>query len=177
MNLTSLPKTVAKSQKRVGRGYGSGRGGHTSTRGAKGQKARGKVGLFFQGTKTKKSLIKRLPLVRGKGKMRVSKKSAIIVNLKYLNLFKKDEKVNLDSLQDKGILPKILPEGTMVKILGEGEIGVPLEVLLPTSKGAKEKIEKAGGKVTGRKETPSKPVKEEKKEVRKTKKSPKPKEQ
>src|SRR3972149_1988059 len=63
-----LKKTVKKSKKRLGRGYGSGKGGHTSSRGQKGQKSRGKVGVIFEGYKVKKSLIKRLPLLRGKGK-------------------------------------------------------------------------------------------------------------
>ncbi|KKU09324.1 MAG: 50S ribosomal protein L15 [Candidatus Woesebacteria bacterium GW2011_GWB1_45_5] len=64
----NLPKVVMKSKKRVGRGIGSGRGGHTSGRGQKGQRSRGKIGILFEGVKTKKSLLKRLPLMRGKGK-------------------------------------------------------------------------------------------------------------
>lgn len=147
MNLNTLPKATRKGKKRVGRGYGSGRGGHTSTRGAKGQKSRGKIGLFFQGTKLKKSWLKRLPLARGKGKLKSKKGSVAVVNLKYLNLFGKDEEVNLASLKTKGILPKNFPEEGAVKILGEGEIKVPLVVSLPVSQGAKAKVEKAGGRV------------------------------
>lgn len=147
MNLGNLPKTTTKSKKRIGRGFGSGRGGHASTRGTKGQKARGKIGLFFEGTKTKKSLIKRLPLIRGKGKFQSRCEGPVVVNLKYLNLFEKDEEVNLASLKAKGILPAALPEGTKVKILGEGEIQVPLVIALPISKNARAKIEKAGGRV------------------------------
>jgi len=147
MNLAGLPKTTARRKKRVGRGYGSGRGGHASGRGTKGQKARGKIGLFFQGTKFKKSLLKRLPLVRGKGKFKVQKAGPVAVNLKYLNLFEKGEEVDVASLKTKGILPKTLPEETAVKILGEGEIKVALKVALPVSQGARGKIEKAGGEV------------------------------
>lgn len=147
MNLTNLPKTTEKGKKRVGRGFGSGRGGHASGRGTKGQRARGKIGLFFQGTKLKKSLLKRLPLIRGKGKFKVWQTPAVVVNLKYLNLFKKDEEVNLASLKAKGILPRDLPEDTKVKILGEGEIKEALVVSLPASAGARAKIEKAGGRV------------------------------
>ena len=55
MKLNKLSKTANKKKKRVGRGYGSGKGGHTVGRGAKGLKARGKVKLTFEGTKTKKS--------------------------------------------------------------------------------------------------------------------------
>ena len=39
-----------------------------------------------------------------------------------------------------------------MKILGDGELSVALAVTLPTSKGAREKIEKAGGTVGEQKE-------------------------
>jgi large subunit ribosomal protein L15 len=68
-----LPKVVQKSKKRVGRGIGSGKGGHTSGRGQKGQKSRGKIGILFEGMKMKKSLLKRLPKMRGKGKFHPKK--------------------------------------------------------------------------------------------------------
>ena len=68
-----LPKVVEKRKKRVGRGMGSGKGSHTAGRGQKGQKARTKVGILFEGMKTKKSLLKRLPLMRGKGKFHPKK--------------------------------------------------------------------------------------------------------
>jgi len=148
MNLSQLPKTTQKGKKRIGRGGGSGRGGHTSTRGAKGQKARSSVGLFFEGTKFKKSLLKRLPLLRGKGKLKPRKNARVVINLKYLNFFKANEEVNRETLKSKGILAKDFPDNVEVKILGDGQIGVPLTVFLPVSKGAREKIEKAGGKVS-----------------------------
>ena len=49
--LQKLAKTVTKSNKRVGRGYGSGKGGHTASRGQKGQKSRvgSKIPLWFEG--------------------------------------------------------------------------------------------------------------------------------
>jgi len=66
--MIQLPKIVQRSKKRVGRGVGSGKGSHTSGRGQKGQKSRNHVSVLFEGMKTKKSLLKRLPLLRGKGK-------------------------------------------------------------------------------------------------------------
>jgi len=66
--MINLPKVVQKSKKRVGRGRGSGKGGHTVGRGQKGQRTRGKISVLFEGMKVKKSLLKRLPLARGKGK-------------------------------------------------------------------------------------------------------------
>lgn len=147
MKLQQLPKLNKKPQKRLGRGYGSGRGGHASTRGSKGQKSRSKIGIFFEGTKFKKSLIKRLPLMRGKGKFNKASLAQTVVNVKYLNVFKKGEKVDLETLILKGILPKNLPSNTRVKILGDGELGIPLTVSLPCSKGAEQKIKKAGGEI------------------------------
>jgi large subunit ribosomal protein L15 len=63
-----LPKVNEKKKKRLGRGMGSGKGSHTSSRGQKGQKSRTNIHVLFEGMKTKKSLLKRLPLMRGKGK-------------------------------------------------------------------------------------------------------------
>jgi len=74
MELSALPKIVTKSKKRVGRGYGSGKGGHTTGRGAKGQNIRGKVPLYFEGTPMRKSLIRRLPMLRGKLKFKAKVK-------------------------------------------------------------------------------------------------------
>jgi len=50
MELNKLPKITATAKKRVGRGYGSGKGGHTSGRGQKEQKSRGKIPLTLEGT-------------------------------------------------------------------------------------------------------------------------------
>ena len=147
MKLNDLPKIVTKKKKIIGRGPGSGKGGHTVGRGHKGQKAREKIPLTFTGTKIKKSLLKRLPLQRGKGKLKSLKPKPIIVNLKYLSLFKEGETVSLDSLIKKGIVDEKEAKKFGVKILGDGEIKIPLKVALPCSKKATEKIEKAGGKI------------------------------
>lgn len=58
------------AKKRLGRGYGSGKGGHTSSRGQKGQKTRSKMHVLFEGLKVKKSTLKKFPLLRGKGKFK-----------------------------------------------------------------------------------------------------------
>lgn len=147
MKLNQLPKTTQRSKKRSGRGYGSGKGGHTVGRGAKGDKARGKTKLTFTGTKFKKSYIKQLPLRRGKGKFKSFKNKPVIVNLKYLNLFPKGSQVDLDSLIKKRIINQKEALKFGVKILGDGELKVSLQVKLPCSKTAIKKIEKAGGKL------------------------------
>lgn len=66
MELFNLPKLKGKSKKkkRLGQGLGSGKG-KTAGRGHKGQKARGKVAVGFEGGQLK--LIKRLPFMRGIG--------------------------------------------------------------------------------------------------------------
>jgi len=153
-NLSSLPQIKQKSQKRRGRGYGSGKGGHTVGRGAKGTKARYPVGLTFEGTKTKKSLIRRLPLKRGKGKFKSLGKAAIAINLNILNLMPKNTEVTVESLIKYGLVDKKQALSGGVKILGGGELKYPLTVAVPLSKGAAEKITKAGGKIIG-KEKPS----------------------
>jgi len=148
MKLAKMPKTTVKKKKRVGRGYGSGKGGHTAGRGQKGQKARSKVGLLFEGTKMRKSLIRRLPMRRGKGKLKSFKKKPVIINVKYLNLLKPGSRVTLESLVKDGLVSKKETEaGAGVKILGDGQLNKKLTVVLPVSQGAKKKIEKAGGKV------------------------------
>lgn len=149
VSLNQLPKIKAKSKKRVGRGYGSGKGGHTSGRGQKGQKTRGKMGLLFEGTKLRKSLVRRLPIVRGKNRFKPNQTSPIIVNLEVLNLLPKDSEVTTDLLIKKGIVKQRDVDQFGIKILGGGELKIPLKVRLSCSKSAEEKIKQAGGKVIG----------------------------
>jgi len=140
-----LPKVTKRNKKRLGRGYGSGKGGHTSGRGQKGQKSRRNIGILFEGVKMKKSLIKRLPFRRGKGKFKAGNKP-LIVNLDILNILPSGSKVNLDTLVKAQIITKnVTTEG--IKILGGGDIKKKLILELPSSKSAAKKIEKAGGKV------------------------------
>ncbi|MBI4137545.1 50S ribosomal protein L15 [Candidatus Roizmanbacteria bacterium] len=145
MKLSQKPPLSARSKKRVGRGYGSGKGGHTSGRGTKGRKARGKVPLQFQGSATGAGFYKRLPLLRGKGKLKPNAKP-VGVNVKYLNILKKDTSVTIETLVTHHIVDSAARRSG-VKILGDGDLSVPLTVMLPATKGAREKIEKAGGTV------------------------------
>ena len=145
MKLDSMPKIVKRPAKRLGRGHGSGKV-KTSGRGTKGQKARENVKMTFAGSSLQASWIKRLPLLRGKGKNKVHQKKPEAINLKFLNLFKANSEVSLESLKAARIIDSRV---AAVKILGDGELKVALNVKLPCSKGAKAKIEKAGGKVSG----------------------------
>ena len=142
----TLPSLVTKSRKRVGRGYGSGKGGHTVGRGQKGQKTRNKIGVVFEGIKMKKSQIKRLPLRRGKGKLK-AKNKPLVVNVHLLNLLPSSSVVDVELLVKNGIVNSKDASKLGVKILGDAEIKKKLKISLPISKSAAKKIEKAGGKV------------------------------
>lgn len=141
-----LVKTVKKGKKRVGRGYGSGRGGHTVGKGQKGQKTRKNLGILFEGVKVKKSLIKRLPLMRGKGKFK-AKKKPLVVKLAYLNMLPSGSVVDLDILIKHNIVDAGQAKKCGVKILGDGDLKKKLTVKLNISKSAKKKVIKAGGKI------------------------------
>ena len=137
---------ISRRKKRLGRGYGSGKGGHTVGKGQKGQKTRKKLGILFEGVKVKKSLVKRLPFLRGKGKF--SKRSENIpVNLNKLESFPSGTKVDLNYLVKAGVVAEKEARSRGVKILGNTKINKKLTIVLPISKGASEIILKAGGKV------------------------------
>ena len=144
MKLNKLNKIGAKSKKRLGQGHGSGRV-KTSGRGTKGQNARSKRALSFEGGAL--PLIKRLPFRRGKGKNKVFKKKPIVINVKVLNLLKEGTVVDLKALIAGNIIEEKEAKEYGVKILGDGEIKKPLIIKLPISKSAEEKIKKAGGRV------------------------------
>ncbi len=143
--MQKLPKLVQKSDKRIGRGIGSGKGGHTVGKGQKGQKTRKRLSVIFQGYKVKKSFIKKLPFRRGKDKFKVTSVRPIIVPLTALELVK-ESLITIENLVKSNIVEKeALVVG--VKILGNGEVKRAFTVQVPTSKEAAKKIEKAGGKV------------------------------
>lgn len=144
MKLSNLPKLTKKRNRRLGQGHGSGRG-KTAGRGTKGQKARGDISLSFEGGAL--SLIKRLPFRRGKNKQKVFKKKPITLNVKVLNLLPKGSTIDIATLVKHSIVEETDAKRYGVKILGEGKINVPLTLKLAASKGAKEKIKKAGGSI------------------------------
>jgi len=142
-DLTTITK---RSKKRLGRGYGSGKGGHTSGRGQKGQKSRGRVGILFEGVKVKKSLLKKLPFQRGKGKHLANKKP-LVINLSVIDMLSSGKTVDVDMLVKSGIVDKSDAEKYGVKILGDGKLTKKFTISLPISKSAAKKVEKAGGKI------------------------------
>ena len=144
MGLNSLTKIKTSSKKRAGQGHGSGKV-KTGGRGTKGQHARNKVPLRFEGGAL--PLTKRLPYLRGKGRNKSFRKTTLVVNIKYLESFSKNQMVDIDFLVKKKIIKEVDAKQFGVKILGDGEIKQPLIIKIPISKSAAKKIEKAGGKI------------------------------
>jgi large subunit ribosomal protein L15 len=127
--------------KRVGRGIGSGTG-KTSGKGHKGQNARsgGGVRPGFEGGQM--PLYRRLPK---RGFHNNFAKKYVAVNVEVLDKFADGEEVTAETLLEKGVISKAL-DG--VKLLGRGEVTKKVTVkVAKVSESAKEKIEKAGGKV------------------------------
>ena len=145
--LTKLTKITQKTARRCGRGIGSGLGGHTSGRGAKGDKARGSTALAFAGTKNKKSWIKRLPFMRGKHRLE-SQKNIVNINLSQIEKwFKSGETVDFNSLA-KNSKTSLKNFHSGFKILATGNITKALKFKgLSLSKVAQNKIIAAGGNI------------------------------
>ncbi len=141
MNIHELQAIVARSKKRVGRGHGSGKV-KTSGRGTKGQNARDSMPIGFEGGQL--ALIKRLPLLRGKGKNTTLQAKAQPVAVGSLNVIPAKTKVTLATLIKYHIIDERV---SRVKILGDGKLDHALTIALPCSKHARTTIEKAGGTI------------------------------
>jgi large subunit ribosomal protein L15 len=127
---------------RRGRGPGSGNG-KTSGRGQKGQNSRsgGGVRPGFEGGQM--PLYRRLPK---RGFTNIFSVRYAVLNVKDLDSrFEDGDVVDVQKILESGLIKKLLAG---IKILGDGEISKKLEVKVSAfSKSAKEKIEKAGGRI------------------------------
>lgn len=142
--LHQLAKVTTKGKRRLGLGHGSGRS-KTSGRGTKGQKARRKIALSFEGGAL--PLIKRMPFLRGKNRNNPFTKDAVVLNVEDLNALAKGTTVDVKSLVAAKLVKANEAKKNGVKVLGQGELTVALTVKVPVSASAKQKIEKAGGTV------------------------------
>lgn len=142
--LSTLPKIKTKAKRRLGLGHGSGRS-KTSGRGTKGQKARRKIALSFEGGAL--PLIKRMPFLRGKNRNNPFTKNPVILNVGDLAVLAKGSVVDVKTLVAAKLVKAQEVKKHGIKILGDGDVTIALTVTLPVSKSAKAKIEKAGGKV------------------------------
>ncbi len=143
MNLSNLQPAPGstKSEKRIGRGQGSGRGG-TSTRGHKGAKSRSgyskKIG--FEGGQM--PLQRVVPKSGFKNINRVEYKAINLDVLQQLADKKKVSSIDLVALIEAGVASK----NDKIKILGGGNLSAKLDVKAHAfSKSAKEAIEKLQG--------------------------------
>lgn len=125
------------SRRRIGRGDSSGQG-KTSGRGQKGQKARGKVRVGFEGGQM--PLYRRIPK---RGFTNINRKEYAVVNLDGLNRFDDGAEVTPESLKEAGLVKK----SSAVKVLGNGKLNKKLTVKASKfSATAVAAIEAAGGK-------------------------------
>lgn len=127
-----------KARKRVGRGIG-GKGGKTAGRGTKGQKARSKVSIGFEGGQL--PLAQRVPKLRGfNNPFRVEYQA---INLDVIDASGLTE-ITPESLYAKGLVSK----GALVKVLGRGELTRSVTVKVhAASASAESAITAAGGSV------------------------------
>ncbi|MBS9336786.1 50S ribosomal protein L15 [Fructobacillus papyrifericola] len=139
MDLNELqPAAGSRSvRNRVGRGTSSGNG-KTAGRGQKGQKARGKTRLGFEGGQM--PLYRRIPK---RGFTNISRKEFAVVNLDKLNNFDNGTEVTPALLIESGLV-KNQKDG--VKILANGQLDKKLTVKAHKfSASAVKAIEQAGG--------------------------------
>ena len=144
MNLNNIKPAAGSthSQKRIGRGQGSGYGG-TSTKGHKGQKSRAgysqKIG--FEGGQM--PLQRRLPKF---GFNNVNRKEYRAINLDTIQALA-DAKNITDITKDVLVENGLAKKSEIVKIMGRGELKSGVSISADKfTKSAEELIAKAGGK-------------------------------
>lgn len=128
-----------RNRSRVGRGTSAGNG-KTAGRGQKGQKARGKVRLGFEGGQM--PLFRRMPK---RGFININRKEYAIVSLNDLNSFKDGAEITPTTLAKSGLIKS---DKAAVKLLANGEITKKVTVKVSkASAAAKKAVEAAGGKI------------------------------
>ncbi len=144
--------TTKKNKKRIGRG---GKRGTYSGKGMKGQKSRsgGNVNPLFEGGRT--TLIQKMKKNRGFKSPHAKK---VTVSLARLDVLYNDgDTVSIETLTEKKVLrAKTVRYGARIVANGELTKKLTISERIGTSSIAKEKIEKAGGKVEIAKESPEK---------------------
>ncbi|ACY47758.1 50S ribosomal protein L15 [Rhodothermus marinus] len=150
MDLSRLKpaKGAVRERKRLGRGVGSGYGGHSSTRGTKGQKARTgqKIPAYFEGGQM--PLVRRVPKRGFRNPFRTEYR---VINVGDLARWIEAGRLSAEA----PITPETLVAAGLarkrdrIKILGDGELSVALQISAHAfSASARQKIEAAGGTAT-----------------------------
>jgi large subunit ribosomal protein L15 len=146
MNLAEAKALGLKfpERKRIGRGVGSGLG-KTSGRGHKGAKARSGWSRRIGWEGGQMPLYRRLPKVGFNNKN--FEKVFTVINVSDLDVFDAGTEIDLQTVLKRGLTSKE-KHSDLFKILGDGEVKKALTVKVDAITGsAREKIEKAGGKV------------------------------
>lgn len=146
-NLKSAPGST-RNRKRIARGIGSGRGGHTTGKGHKGQKSRAgaSVPAWFEGGQM--PLQRRIPKFGFKNRFRKEYRGinlSRISDLVEAGRLEAGEEVTVEKLVELGVVRK----KDRVKILGSGDLANGITIQAHAfSKSAEKKIEDAGGTAT-----------------------------
>jgi len=139
LNELSPAKGSRSARKRLGRGVGSGTG-KTAGRGSKGLKSRsgGSVRPGFEGGQM--PIHRRLPK---RGFTNIFKKHFVEINIRDLSRFESGSLVDKEALIQERL---VRGKNDGIVLLGKGDISIPLTIKVNRiSKGAREKIEGAGG--------------------------------
>ena len=149
MDLSNLKpaKGATRSRKRIGRGVGSGYGGHSSTRGDKGQKSRSgaSIPIWFEGGQM--PLQRRIPKFGFKNRFRTEYRG---INVSRLSRLIEEGRIDASEVITPEVMVQagIARKSDLIKILGSGELSSPVKVSAHAfSASAKSKIEGAGGEV------------------------------
>lgn len=129
--LSKLPKIVFGTKKRVGRGLGSGKGAKSGRGTTRHQGARETIPLHFEGGQGR--LVKKFPLLRGKGKNNSVRANPLMINVISLNVFKENTVVDMEALVKQGFVDKKNVK-LGVKIIGPGKLEKKLVIKVPMSK-------------------------------------------
>lgn len=141
-SLTNLTKLVLRRKKRLGRGSGSGKGDKSTKGTTRHQGARENIPLSFEGGQGR--VIKKFPLLRGKGKNNAKRERPAEIAVEKLNAFSDNDQVTLTTLVEKGLISnKVI----RVKVIGPGSLTRKLIVSVPVTRSVQQMIEKAGGEV------------------------------
>ncbi len=129
--LSKLPSIVSSSKKRLGRGVGSGKGSRSGRGTTRHQKARESIPLHFEGGQGR--MVKKYPLLRGKGKNNSVRQKPIAISVSKLNVFKENAVVDMEALIKLGFVEE-KNKKREVKIVGNGKLEKTLDIKVPMSR-------------------------------------------
>jgi len=142
--LSNLVKITKKNKKRLGRGLGSGKGSKSGRGTTRNQKARENIPLHFEGGQAK--MIKKFPLLRGKGKNKSKRAGSFAISVGKLNYFSDGEIIDRITLKKKGFINKKQTDCNL-KIINNGQLKRKLIIKIPVSKSVRKTVEELGGKI------------------------------